>query len=58
MPIMTLSAHPADFFAFLTGDFGSLVLQLQLFKWLMIARLLHTFRDQFALHRRIQCSDY
>jgi transposase len=35
-----------------------LALQLQLFKWLMIARLLHAFQDQFALHRRIQCSDY
>ena len=36
----------------------ALALQLQLFKWLMIARLLHAFQDQFALHRRIQCSDY
>lgn len=32
---------------------SGLALQWQLFKWLIIARFLHAFQDQFAVHRCI-----
>ena len=37
----------------LEHDITRLALQLQLFKWLIIGRLLHAFHDQFAVYRRI-----